>query len=746
MTNCSFEGKVTAGGDGNNRAGGIAGYSQGGVVSGCRVQNALVTASISEGAVVSLYRSNDAGGIVGNSHLVTVIDCSFEGDVTASGNYQNIAGGIVGSSHKSEVSNCRSAGIITARDGKDVEKDGYNYRSGNIAGGVVGSFQTGEVTNCSFEGEATATRSNDNIAGGIAGYSHTSNVSNCYNVGSVSASGVENSNYAGGISGYGYKGTVSNCYNIGPVSASGGTYEYAGAIAGNNSENVANCYWLDSIATAGIGEGNINPINCSSFTAGQGHGTSRDFTYKITVNGDEEEKTGTLLDALNEWVDGSNAKNIGGDGSNGKTPLFLRWSQPHVSYNQGYPVLGDAPPAPAPDPVPSLTVPIRGGGQSISTPVSTSGTTMTIRAPYLPSLENVASAAAEAKESVLIDLSSLNDSYDTALIQQSILRTVTESAALGLALVMPDGKQVNFDQTGLSFFEKIGSGDLKLSVRTVAADEISREQRNIIGSAPVYELSVFVGEKKVTDFGGGLAEVTIPVVGGPVADPVVWRMAFDARGEVDLKALPCSYDAGTNSYGFETTGFSLYVIGDYPFVDTADSAWYYEDTVFAYGRGLFQGTTRTTFAPLQDMKRCQLVTVLWRLEGKPLASGKGFSDVTGGEYFADALAWASANEIILGYENGDFGPYDSITRQQFALVMYRYAKYKGYDVEKGAGFDLAAFEDEDDVSSFALGAVRWLCGNDVIRGNNGRILPHKSASRAEVAAMLRRFSESVVVP
>ena len=219
---------------------------------------------------------------------------------------------------------------------------------------------------------------------------------------------------------------MSNCYNIGPVSATGvASLNYAGGIAGDGSQGtVSNCYWLDSIATAGVGEGNVDPLNCSSFTPGQGRGTSKDFTYVIgnTTN------TGTLLDALNEWV-GLN---------NGGTPDFLHWSQPHISYNQGHPVLGDAPPAPpAPDPDPSLTVPIRGGGQSVYAPVSTSGTTVTVQAPYLPSLENIASAAAEAKESVVIDFSSLKDSYDTVLVHRSILSTVAESAALGLGWSCP---------------------------------------------------------------------------------------------------------------------------------------------------------------------------------------------------------------------------------------------------------------------------------------------------------------------
>ena len=233
---------------------------------------------------------------------------------------------------------------------------------------------------------------------------------------------------------------------------------------------MSNCYWLDSISTPGFGGTTDNSLNCSSFTAGQGRGTSKDFTYVIG----NITNTGTLLDALNAWVDHYNAKNGEGGNTNNETPDFLHWSQPHISYNQGHPVLGDAPPAPPAPPSPSLTVPIRGSGQSVYTPVSTSGTTVTVQAPYLPSLENIASAAAEAKESVVIDFSSLKDSYDTVLVHRSILSTVAESAALGLRLIMPDGKQVNFDQAALSAFEKTGSGDLKLSVRTVASGELSR--------------------------------------------------------------------------------------------------------------------------------------------------------------------------------------------------------------------------------------------------------------------------------
>ena len=259
------------------------------------------------------------------------------------------------------------------------------------------------------------------------------------------------------------------------------------------------------------------------------------------------------------------------------------------------------------------------------------------------------------------------------------------------------------------------------------------------------ELNAFINGKEVYNFGAGLVTVGIPVTGTPSEYPIVWRMTDDKNGEVDLKAISCTYNLEDRLYEFDTSSFSLYVVSEYPFTDTPDSAWYYEDTVFTYLHGLFQGTTKTTFAPLQDMKRSELVTVLWRMEGEPKgASSKKYVDVPEDAWFTEAITWATANGIVEGYGGRDhFGPEDSITRQQMVLILHRYAKYKGYNLNNGANYSLAAFKDKDDVSGYALEAMRWACRNRIIRGNDGMILPHNSASRAEIAAILRRFSENV---
>ena len=105
--------------------------------------------------------------------------------------------------------------------------------------------------------------------------------------------------------------------------------------------------------------------------------------------------------------------------------------------------------------------------------------------------------------------------------------------------------------------------------------------------------------------------------------------------------------------------------------------------------GLMNGTSATTFEPDSATDRAMLVTGLYRLEGQPEAGDGPFTDVRAGEWDTDAITWAAENKIVEGYGDGTFGPEDSITREQFATILYRYAKYKGYDVSAKA--DITTF-------------------------------------------------------
>ena len=111
--------------------------------------------------------------------------------------------------------------------------------------------------------------------------------------------------------------------------------------------------------------------------------------------------------------------------------------------------------------------------------------------------------------------------------------------------------------------------------------------------------------------------------------------------------------------------------------------WFKDDVQYVYEKGLMLGTGEGTFSPYLNTTRGMIVTILYRLEGKPVASdSRPFDDVESGKYYEKAISWAVENHIIEGYGNGKFGPEDDISREQMATILYNYAKFKGYDVSK----------------------------------------------------------------
>lgn len=182
-----------------------------------------------------------------------------------------------------------------------------------------------------------------------------------------------------------------------------------------------------------------------------------------------------------------------------------------------------------------------------------------------------------------------------------------------------------------------------------------------------------------------------------------------------------------------------------PFTDVKKTDWFYEAVQYVYENGMMSGTGDTTFSPDTTTTRGMIVTILHRMEGKPSAAGEKFVDVAAGQYYADAVAWASANGIVSGYGNNLFGPNDPITREQMAAILYRYVQHKGYDdAVKG---DVSAFADGNQVSSYAVKAMNWAVGVGLISGvGNNMLDPAGSATRAQVATILMRFCENIVSP
>lgn len=185
-----------------------------------------------------------------------------------------------------------------------------------------------------------------------------------------------------------------------------------------------------------------------------------------------------------------------------------------------------------------------------------------------------------------------------------------------------------------------------------------------------------------------------------------------------------------------------------PFYDVCQTDWYYAPVGYAYEHGLFSGVDEHHFSPGSPMNRAMLVSVLHRLAGSPSTAGQAsFRDVPAGAWYAQAVLWGTAQGITSGTGNGNFSPDSQVTREQAVAMMYNYAvKYLGRSV--GAGADLSGYADAGRLSAWARPAMAWAADQGIISGvaDGGALTlaPQRSATRAEMATMLRAFRENIL--
>lgn len=172
-----------------------------------------------------------------------------------------------------------------------------------------------------------------------------------------------------------------------------------------------------------------------------------------------------------------------------------------------------------------------------------------------------------------------------------------------------------------------------------------------------------------------------------------------------------------------------------PFTDVPPDSWYYDAVCYAVEHGLFQGVTDTQFKPSGTMTRGMVTTVLYRLAGEPdVVYEPLFPDVPENRWYAEGVVWAGKNGVVSGFGDGTFLPNHSISRQQFAVILYN---YMGMDWT--VGDELSQFADGGGVASWARSAMSWAVSTGIINGSNGKLRPYDTATRAEVAAMFQRF-------
>ena len=178
------------------------------------------------------------------------------------------------------------------------------------------------------------------------------------------------------------------------------------------------------------------------------------------------------------------------------------------------------------------------------------------------------------------------------------------------------------------------------------------------------------------------------------------------------------------------------------FTDVPRYEWYYEAVSYVASEGLMNGVSTTQFNPNGTASRAQIVTILWRLAGEPSALTGAFTDVPAGQYYSTAVAWASRQGIVTGVGNNRFEPNSNITREQLAVILYRYAQDAGYTTSASA--NITGYYDYARVNSYARTAMSWAVGAGLITGTSTTTLsPQDTATRAQVATILMRFCENI---
>ncbi len=710
------------------------------------------------GSVCDILSCYNTGSVCGSDSLVggvagnisgTISYCYNTGSVKAN---SRVGGGVAGNI-SGTISYCYNTGSVKANSrvggitGFDADAMiEYCYNSGSItgshAGGIVG-YQYG-VNNATTVQHCynTGSIAGDAEIGGVVGFNIASAanaiVQYCYNTGCISGGntgGVVGNNYE---SGEGGEAQVQYCYNTGCIDHKGNV----GGVVGKSGGTVSNCFYdkqmspvggIDGSDTAGAAEGKraveMTGTNLSEALGAGSNWTFSDALYpRLSGYVDENEdyhmdETDMAIVSVTPVFLYDNSAAIAADyeTSTGIIQSFhvgignsVTWSSNDVDAIN---LISDA-----------ATVARKSSDTSVTL-------TATLGAAERMLIINVTALEPEPTPSASIDyeneeLTGLTASAGYKINGASYSadttgRIVIESAWFGttLAIVTTGNGTTTCDSSAQSLGiparpsapsaapELTGKTDTSITVTAVSGQEY-----NINGGETWQSGNVFSGLTASTSYS---------ITGRVVATASAF--ASDAS-----PALSVTTDATENNWVN-------------PYKDVDESDWFYLAVRCVTQAGLMNGTSENSFSPELETTRGMIVTILWRLEDQPEASGScSFKDVNGNAYYAKAVAWAAEKGIVTGYDPETYGPSNHITREQLAAILYRYAKYKGYDVT--AANNLSAFSDTADVSGYALAAMKWAVAEGLISGTTRSTLsPGDDATRAQVATILMRYFENVIV-
>lgn len=206
----------------------------------------------------------------------------------------------------------------------------------------------------------------------------------------------------------------------------------------------------------------------------------------------------------------------------------------------------------------------------------------------------------------------------------------------------------------------------------------------------------------------------------------------DAAAAIEAAKTPAEVDAALAA---AREALNNAVCPSAAFTDVEENVWYHDGIDFMVRNGYMNGVSADTFDVEGSLTRAQLVTILYRIAGEPETSAAiPFADVADGQWYTKAIVWAAENGIVKGVNETTFAPNDPITREQIAVILYRYAHEENTEDGK-----LTSFPDAKDISGYALEAMNWAVARGLINGSDGKLLPQDTATRAQIAVILARY-------
>lgn len=405
----------------------------------------------------------------------------------------------------------------------------------------------------------------------------------------------------------------------------------------------------------------------------------------------------------------------------------------------------------------------QGGEEWNETPTSGAGTTGEKSSVITPnaSVKNGEAAAEVTAKEVTDAITAANKDDAAAIVVEPVVKGDADKVSVVLPtdavedivedtdadlVIRTEGGEVRIPNDTLAEVVKEATGDeIIITIEeTDAADAKAKlPEEAQTEKAIAVSVTITSGGKEISTFGGKTLEVLIPV------DTKIYEEGKTYTAYIISKDGSVEETTATIKDGYAVvimSHFSTVIITKeeaVPFTDI-NGHWAYDAILYAYHNGLMNGIGDEKFDPNGTLNRAMLVTILYRLEGKPAVTAVNpFDDVKDGKWYTDAIIWAADNELVNGYGNGKFGPEDDITREQMAKILFAYSKLKGYDSSKAN--DLAAYTDAENISGWALDAVKWANAVNLITGRTETtIVPGGNATRAEAATILMRYMENVV--